>query len=249
LPYFNLGGLIEERDDGKSYWTKEALKIGQQFTKQVIEVDKALRKSSEVTPLPSWAAEVPASEKAGSLQTKIDAIDSIIKKKRIERQKVFEQKQQADAIKALLYENGTILEHEIENALKLMGYNVSNFREGSLEIDHIIISPEGKRLIGEAEGKDNSAVSITKFRQLESNINEDFERDEVTEPAQGILFGNGYRLKNPSERPDEFTDKCYTNAKRLSTALVKTSDLYPVAIYLSDYPNDDAFGWQDTVYA
>jgi len=241
LPYFSLEEMTEEHKDGKTYWTKEALKIGQQLTQQMIEIDKVLRKSSESTPLPNWASDMPMSNKATALQEKIDTLDAAIKKKEAEKHKVSEQKQKADAIKSLLYENGSILEAEIENVLTMMGYQVSNFREGALEIDHVIISPEGKRLIGEAEGKDNSAISITKFRQLETNINEDFERDEVKEPAQGVLFGNGYRLKKPSERPDEFTDKCYINAKRLGTALVKTSDLYTIALYLSDHPADEAF--------
>lgn len=241
LPYFSLDELTEEREDGKTYWTKEALKIGQQLTHQMVETDKLLRKNSEGTPQPEWATGMPTSKKARSLQEKINSLEAAIEKKSVERQQALVQKQQADAIKSLLYENGTILEIEIENALKAMGYEVSNFREGALEIDHVIVSPEGKRLIGEAEGKDKSAVGIDKFRQLESNLQEDFQRDEVTEPAQGVLFGNGFRLQDPTERPDEFTDKCYTNAKRLGTALVKTSDLYTVALHLADHPDDEEF--------
>ncbi len=241
LPYFNLEGMTEEHKDGKSYWTKAGMKTGQQLIGQLMEIDKVLRKSSEATPPPNWAAEVQTSKKAASLEEKINTIEATIKKEEIERSKTLEQKQRADAIKALLYENGTLLEGEIENVLTMMGYEVSNFREGALEIDHVIVSPEGTRLIGEAEGKDKSAISIDKFRQLETNIQEDFQRDEVAEPAQGVLFGNGFRLQNPAERPDEFTDKCYTNAKRVGTALVKTSDLYPIAVYLSDCPDDEIF--------
>lgn len=241
LPYFNFEGMTEERKDGKSYWTKAGMKTGQQLISQLVEIDKVLRKSSGATPPPNWVAEVPTSKKATSLEKKIDAIEASIRKKESKHSKTLEQKQQTDAIKALLYENGTLLEGEIENVLTMMGYEVSNFREGALEIDHVIVSPEGMRLIGEAEGKDKSAINIDKFRQLETNIQEDFQRDEVTEPAQGILFGNGFRLQKPAERPDEFTDKCYTNANRLGTALVKTSDLYPIAIYLSDHPDDEAF--------
>ena len=67
------------------------------------------------------------------------------------------------------------------------------------------------------------------------NILEDFERDDVTEPAKGILFGNAFRLTPPSERPPEpFTAKCLTAAKRNGTALIQTSDLFEVAKALSD---------------
>lgn len=109
LPYFNLEDMTEEHKDGKNYWTKEAMKIGQQLTQQIIEIDKVLRKNSEATPLPTWASEAPASEKAVTLQNKIDTIDATIKKKQDERAKAVRQKQQMDATKALLYENGTIL--------------------------------------------------------------------------------------------------------------------------------------------
>ena len=51
------------------------------------------------------------------------------------------------------------------------------------------------RCIGEAEGRDNRAIGIDKMRQLEVNVLEDLSRDEVSEPAKGVLFGNAYRLK------------------------------------------------------
>jgi len=96
-------------------------------------------------------------------------------------------------------------------------------------------------MIGESEGKDNSAIDISKFRQLESNINEDFSRDDVNTPAKGVLFGNGFRLSKPDNRKDEFTSKCLTNAKRLGTALVRTTDLYHVVLHILDNPKDVAF--------
>jgi hypothetical protein len=141
----------------------------------------------------------------------------------------------------LLYENGTALELGIEKALKLLGYSVQTLRIGDLEIDHVITSPEGFRMIGESEGKDSSPVDIWKFRQLESNIQEDFQRDEIDVAAKGILFGNGFRFTEPHLRETQFTPKCLTNAKRLGTALIKTDDLYRVAVHLVDHPDDDAF--------
>jgi len=96
-------------------------------------------------------------------------------------------------------------------------------------------------MIGETEGKDTSAVDISKFRQLESNIGEDFERDAVSEPAKGLLFGNGFRLTDPGQRAEQFTAKSLKNAARLGVSLVRTVDLYPVAIHLVDNPDDEAF--------
>lgn len=141
----------------------------------------------------------------------------------------------------LLYETGKTLELAIERTLRLLGYTAETLQIDDLEIDHVIVGPSGKRMIGESEGKETSAIDITKFRQLESNIGEDFGREEVEEPAKGVLFGNGYRLSPPHERPEQFTKKSLTNAQKLRSALVQTADLYPLAVYLIDNPNDEGF--------
>lgn len=141
----------------------------------------------------------------------------------------------------LLYETGKLLESAIEKVLRLIGYEVDTLRIGDLEIDHVIVGPNRIRMIGESEGKDNSAIDINKFRQLESNIGEDFEREEVGTPAKGLLFGNGFRLSPPAGRAEQFTHKSLINAGRLGSALIRTADLYPVAVYILDNPDDDAF--------
>jgi hypothetical protein len=66
------------------------------------------------------------------------------------------------------------------------------------------------------------------------NIHEDFERDEVTEMAKAVLFGNAYRLHPADDRGEYFTAKCMTAARRTGTALLRTPDLFRVAQYLSD---------------
>lgn len=66
------------------------------------------------------------------------------------------------------------------------------------------------------------------------NINEDFSRESVKEIAKGVLFGNAFRFIHPSERANFFTDKCYISAKRSKVALVRTTDLFIVAKYLSE---------------
>ena len=123
----------------------------------------------------------------------------------------------------------------------MLGFEVENFREGDLEIDHVFNGLSGIRLIGEAEGKDKTAVSISKFRQLESNVLEDFDRDEIDEPAKPVLFGNGFRLEAPESRKIQFTDKCLKNAKRSGAALVQTTDLYEAVIYILNNEQDEEF--------
>ncbi len=137
-------------------------------------------------------------------------------------------------LRDLLFEKGKILENAISTALEILGYKAEHFNDGNLELDHVITSPEGDRFIGEAEGKDTSAINIDKFRQLAVNIQEDLQRDEVENPATGILFGNGFRLKKPSERAEQFTTKCINTAKTSNCVLVRTADFFQVAKYVKE---------------
>ena len=89
------------------------------------------------------------------------------------------------------------------------------------------------------KGKDNSAINVTKFRQLESNIHEDYERDEVSTHAKGVLFGNSFRLIHPNERKEFFTQKALDSAKRTGIALVNTHEFFEVVKYLKNTNNQD----------
>jgi len=82
------------------------------------------------------------------------------------------------------------------------------------------------------EGKDSSAINISKLQQLERNIQEDFSKDHVEEYAKGILFGNPSRLTIPQERGTLFTTKAISAAKRSGFALVHTPDLFRIVQYL-----------------
>ncbi len=138
-------------------------------------------------------------------------------------------------LSALLYETGKSLESAVTKALYILGYtHAENYSDGKLELDQVIISPEGDRFIGECEGKDNAAINVDKFRQLNDSIYEDFQRDDVQEKAYGIIFGNPQRLIKPEERSLSFTEKCINNAKRESVGLVRTIDLFKAAKYISD---------------
>ena len=81
-------------------------------------------------------------------------------------------------------------------------------------------------------------MNVDKLRQLAMNIHEDLQREEVTAPAKGVLFGNGHRLTPPLERKAQFTDKCITAATSQATALVATSSLFQAVRYLSDQEDE-----------
>jgi hypothetical protein len=70
-------------------------------------------------------------------------------------------------------------------------------------------------------------------------LDEDFARDEVSERAKGVLFGNAYRLDEPTNRSDFFTTKCLSSARQYKIALVRTPDLFEVAKYLKECEDPD----------
>ena len=246
LPFINFQreGFSEYREEEKTfYWTKQALEAGLRFVSALVEIDKAVHESTETSPAPEWveseryslAGERKIQEELLRLATKIESI-----------QKQKEEKQQAlsgeTALKRLLYEKGRPLEEAIRDALHIMGFRVSQFRNGESEFDVVFESAEG-RLIGEAEGKDNKPINVDKLRQLEMNIHEDFDREEVSEVAKGALIGNAYRLTKPEERGDFFTAKCLIAAERSKTALIRSVDLFSVVKYLKE-SSDEEFAKQ-----
>lgn len=203
-----------------------------------MKFDKSFRGASGKTPEPEWAhdlvyktqEELELSEKLQAVAEDIEALKD--KKSEIENNIVSQSE-----LRGLLFEQGKPLEASILRALRLMGFAAEGYDDGESEFDAVFESTEG-RLIGEAEGKDNSAVNVTKLRQLAMNIQEDLERDEVSEPAKPVLFGNGYRLSEPSTRNIQFTDKCIKAANTNGTALVSTSSLFAVAFYLEQNIDD-----------
>jgi hypothetical protein len=235
LPFFDF------ESEENVVWSEKAMQTSRALIGQIVAIDKVLRGSTEKTPPPSWMNNIEEIGKAKEIKSKILDIDENISSLKANRQEHVLARDEISSYSDLLFENGKNLEKAIEKTLRILGYTSESLQIDDLEIDHVIVSPSGKRMIGESEGKDNSAIDISKFRQLESNIGEDFQRDEVEEPAKGILFGNGYRLTVPDDREEQFTRKSITNAKRLGSALIRTSDLYPVAAYLLDNPEDENF--------
>lgn len=50
--------------------------------------------------------------------------------------------------------------------------------------------------------------------------------------SKPFLFENGFLLQPLKDRPDLFTEKCYSRASSTSTTLVFTPDLFPPVQYL-----------------
>ncbi len=241
LPYINYDEKkfteIKGKDK-KEYWTKEATQFGKSLVKALVDIDKALRKGGDKTPPPDWTNETDyqlAQEQI--LKNEVEKKTKEIEKLILQKNELLTKIDEEIKLRDLLFEKGKVLETAITTALEILGYKAENYNDGNLELDHVITSPEEDRFIGEAEGKDTSAVNIDKFRQLAVNIQEDLQRDEVENPAVGILFGNGFRLTKPSERAEQFTTKCITTAKSSNCALVRTTDLFRVAKYIKESDN------------
>jgi len=240
LPYVDFENdkfTYENEEDGKLYWTDEAIAFGKRFVSSICALDKAVRSSGELSAQPDWLTQnkyvLPKEEKA---REKLIAVESKIDDMQERKEQLEQEIEDESVLRRLLYEKGKPLEGAIRIALEMMGFHVTHFENQESEFDVVFESNEG-RLVGEAEGKDNKAININKLRQLEMNIHEDFERDEVANIAKGALIGNAYRLIEPEERDDFFSAKCLTAANRSDTALIRTVDLFRVAKYLSGRKN------------
>ena len=194
----------------------------------IVEIDKNLNKEIIKTPKPKWLESdenysINISENIKSELVNIDEKINKLNEKKTELNQNLEKEEQ---IKDLLFENGKPLENAIIEALRILDYEAENRYIGNNEIDILAKSPERDIFCCEAEGKDNSAIDITKFRQLSDNLN--IYRDNYPDDTTyAILFGNPYRLKNIEERIEEpFTKHCLNRAKDNNVILIKTTDLF-----------------------
>lgn len=220
------------RRSGNVTWTKEAEQFAARLLASLAAIDKALRSSGEVTPEPSWAtAPKFVLQPESDLRIKVLEVERRLEGVQKEKEAVVDQLRSAGSHRALLYEKGKPLENALIDALRLLGFSADRFKDSESEFDVVFESDEG-RLIGEAEGKDSKAINIDKLRQLAMNIHEDLQRENTEKPAKPVLFGNSFRLQDPSGRDEPFTEKCRTAAEASSTALVFTPDLFAPVQYL-----------------
>jgi hypothetical protein len=231
---------LEEDDEGNMFyvWTPRAIRFGKTLISHIVEIDKSLQGNRDASPTPQWAnSDEYRLPNELIFEKEIQSINFRIEELEKNRIIASEKLEEEGKLRFLLYETGHNLENSILKALKLMRFRAESYKDSESEFDAVFLSPEG-RFLGEAEGKENSAINIDKLSQLERNLQEDFQKNDVHEYANGVLFGNAYRLQKPSERHDFFTEKCLTGAKRAAISLIRTSDLFEIARYLQE--NDDS---------
>jgi len=221
-------------------WAEEAKRMGKRLIQVLNDIDNSLKRNAEKTPPPEWLdnQEYILKEES-SINERIGEVSQKIKDLALEKRDLSIFLSEEILLKDLLFEKGKPLENVVLKALKLIGYQAENYNDGKLEMDQVITSPEGDRFIGETEGKDNSHINIEKFRQLNHNIDEDLQRADITKTAIGILFGNGFRLTEPNEREEVFTEKCINSAEIKRFILIRTPDLFRVAKYVKENSDED----------
>jgi len=215
-------------------WNAKAQRFGKKLAGILAGLDRVIRSASEETPPPDWVQDdlyrfSEESEIESKIQRKTKQISSAQEQKR----KLEQSLREAGRLRALLFEKGKPLERSILEALEILGFSVDRFQDEESEFDAVFSSQEG-RFLGEAEGKDNKAVNIDKLSQLERNLQEDFAREDIDEFAQGVLFGNAFRLTPVTDRADCFTTKCISGAIRGGIALVRTPDLFIAAKHVRE---------------
>ena len=192
----------------------------------IVEIDKNLKNINN--PKPQWleSNENYSINVSENIKSELANIDEKINKLNEKKTELNQNLEKEEQIKDLLFENGKPLENAIIEALRILDYEAENRYIGNNEIDILAKSPEGDIFCCEAEGKDNSAIDITKFRQLSDNLN--IYRDNYPDDTTyAILFGNPYRLKDIEERIEEpFTKHCLNRAKDNNVILIKTTDLF-----------------------
>lgn len=220
---------------------KENTIFSKRWLAAIKKIDKALKYGRNACIPPDWACKKEYQSKTEiDLLNQMQSADAELVKISNHKAKLETLLKEKSEIKLLLFGTGKPLEKAIIQALSILGFkHPTGYQDGQSEFDVIFTTPEGDRLLGEAEGKDSSAIDIGKMRQLNSNVDEDFEKNDLKTPAKGVLFGNAYRLKPIEARPEFFTDKCLSNAENRSVALVRTTDLHKAACYLLDNPNPD----------
>jgi len=189
------------------------------------------------TPPPKWVEDF---ELPGEFQVlaEISSINERIGEEKQRRKQAGKQLVEVVRFKDLLFEQGKPLEDAVIAAMNVLGFDATRFKKEDKEHDVVLESPEG-RIVAEVEGKDNDAIHIDKLDQLSRVVDEDFE--ERGTYADGLLIGNGYRLREPQSRPRQFTEKVYIAARRKQFILLTTPELFRATQRVLANPGDEDF--------
>lgn len=242
-PYLDMNNnafTTYDAEKKQTFWTKEGEKVSNILIQELIKLYKT--KNSEQEPVPDWVQNntVFVSNKEAELLTdKKDTKEQI--KALTEHLAITEKELEQEAeLKVLLYGTGHSLENAVNKALSILGLQAENYKHPTetLEIDNLI-KYGNMEIIGETEGKEKD-IHNDKISQLVTNLSQYYtlEIDRLNQKPKGVLFGNPERKTPCENRRLTFTEKCMQISRTEKIALVLTKDLFVVALYLKDHPDE-----------
>ena len=151
---FSEEDFTEENKKGQQLWNKKGIQFGSRLVQQLVDLDRALRNEVEMSPPPDWVGKKQFElSTAANIQQQIlgvtKRIDTLTTQMNGLQQDLFNE----EILKGLLFEKGKPLENAVIEGLRILEYKAENYDDGGLELDQVILSPEGERFIGEVEGK------------------------------------------------------------------------------------------------
>ena len=216
------------------YDEKKLLTLSSQLLYHLIQIDYTLKSYYSLTPPPKWSlydnfkinTASRIEKDINNLQTRIQKLsqNKIHLEQCLEKERILHR---------LLFENGKPLEEAVINSLKLIGFKNISYYDKQSQFDIICKSKEGICL-GEIESEDHKAIDINAISQLTKRLKEHTKNEKVKTPLKGVIFGNGYRLTEPINRLNQFTNECIQMAKQNNIALICTTDLFYMSQHLKN---------------
>ncbi len=193
--------------------------------------------SKEIRTLaPEWIRDFEISGEA-ELVGKINSLNAKIQEIEKQKSEVERELNGLNEFKALLYEQGKLLEESAIRAFRILGFGAEKRKKDDMEHDIILTSPEGRAIV-EVEGRDNDSIHIGKLDQLSRVVDEDFTLTGIY--PEGILLGNHFRYVHPLKREAAFTDKVKIASGRKNLILLTTFELYKATNRVLKNPTDES---------
>lgn len=187
------------------------------------------------TPTPDWADDFKIPDES-KLLSEIHLLNEKIQEIETQKSKVQKELDKLMEFKALLYEQGKLLEESAIKAFRVLGFDAEPRQEEDMEHDIVLTCPEGKAIV-EIEGKDNDSLHIDKLDQLSRVVDEDFKVSGSY--PEGILLGNHFRFVHPLKRKEAFTEKVKIAALRKQFILLTTFELYKAVTKILENPTNE----------
>ncbi|MHC4278189.1 MAG: hypothetical protein ACYSTI_12850 [Planctomycetota bacterium] len=186
---------------------------------------------------PEWISEYQVYG-LGAFKGKIEELDTRVRGLEKEKSELEAKEMGLRDFQNLLYGQGKyVLEPAVREAFRVLGFDVPNPEDYEEPHDLRLASSEGTA-IGEVEGVDTGPVDVVKYRQLLDYVDEELTKSGIE--YKGILLGNGYRLTNPKDRPDQFTESARRGCVGRGFCMIATTDLFQAVNAVLKNPNDES---------